>query len=210
MIAAPILAPRPGSTCRLTVGLALSLLTHMAAIMIVQPMAVDFIPARSLQVEIVGVSLAGESVTAIGDVAEFRAPASMKKPVEPVKPQAAANPSTMRTAGPDLGLAPDRYYTSREVDVRAEPINDVSLVYPQLAYQYRIKGMVVLKILISERGAVDDISVVEAEPWGVFEETALSATRALKFSPAIRNGRPVKSQKTVEVSFDPYESIHIP
>jgi TonB family protein len=103
-----------------------------------------------------------------------------------------------------------RYYTSREVDIRAEPMNDVQLVFPRLAYQNRTKGLVVLRILINERGAIDDLAVVESHPKGIFEEAALSATRTVKFSPAIRNGRTVKSQKTIEVAFDPYESIHIP
>jgi protein TonB len=70
--------------------------------------------------------------------------------------------------------------------------------------------VVLLKILINERGAIDDAVIVESEPKGTFEAAALNATLATRFSPAIRNGRPVKSQKMLEVLFDPYESIHIP
>ena len=105
---------------------------------------------------------------------------------------------------------PEQYYTSREVDVRAEPLNDVQLVYPQLAYQKRMKGKVTLQIFINERGAIDQLLVVSAEPGGIFEEAALAATQALQFSAALKNGRMVKSQKFVEIVFDPYESIHIP
>jgi protein TonB len=68
----------------------------------------------------------------------------------------------------------------------------------------------VLRIFINDQGTIDDVSVLESTPPGVFEEAALTATLALQFKPAIRNGRSVKSYKTIEVVFDPYESIHIP
>jgi TonB family protein len=68
-----------------------------------------------------------------------------------------------------------------------------------------------LRILINERGGVDDVTVVEAEPRGYFfEDAALEATRALQFSPAMRFGHRVKSRKDLEVIFNPYESINVP
>jgi hypothetical protein len=47
--------------------------------------------------------------------------------------------------------------------------------------------------------------VVSAEPEGEFEEAALAAARRLVYDPALRNGRPVKSEKFIEVTFDPQE-----
>jgi hypothetical protein len=47
--------------------------------------------------------------------------------------------------------------------------------------------------------------VLSAEPEGEFEEAALAAARQLVYDPALRNGRPVKSEKLIEVTFDPYE-----
>ena len=67
-----------------------------------------------------------------------------------------------------------------------------------------------LNIYISEDGAIDRVEVVEAAPPGIFEEAALTATNALRFSPATKWGRPVKSRKTIEVVFDPYEKINVP
>jgi protein TonB len=107
-------------------------------------------------------------------------------------------------------LATDRYYLSSEVDVRAEPIGETNLIYPQIAFQQRLPGKVTVSILINQRGGVDDVAIAKAEPPGVFEESALNAVRALKFSPALRGGRAVKSKKLVEVNFDPYERIATP
>ncbi len=58
---------------------------------------------------------------------------------------------------------------------------------------------------------MDDVTVIEVEPRGfLFEDAALAATRALKFSPAMRYGIRVKSQKTLEIVLNPYDSIHVP
>lgn len=193
------------------VGVALSILIHAGAISVVRPMAVDFVQARPLQVEILKQAPASEPAAVVAPASDIAVPAgSARQPASDANAPRAGNVSTARVAGPDLGLAPDHYYNAREVDVRAEPVNEVALVYPQLAYQNRVRGVVLLKILISERGAIDDMSVVESEPKGTFEAAALNAALATRFSPAIRNGRTVKSQKMLEIRFDPYESIHIP
>jgi len=109
-----------------------------------------------------------------------------------------------------LPLPLDRYYAGREVDVRADQVNEVALLYPQQAYAMRLAGRVVLRIFIGDSGVIDNILVVEAMPPGVFEDAALVAARALHFKPALKDGRPVKSIKNIEVVFNPYDSIHIP
>lgn len=102
------------------------------------------------------------------------------------------------------------YIDAANLDVRAEPLNDVLLIYPQQAYQWRIKGRVLLQLLISDSGGVDKINVLESAPEGIFEPAALEAVRATIFSPALKYGLPVRSRKVIEVTFDPYEGIHIP
>ena len=63
--------------------------------------------------------------------------------------------------------------------------------------------MVVLRVLISERGVVDNVAVVRAEPRGVFDQAAIDAFSKARFSPGLAAGMPVKSQITVEVQFMP-------
>ncbi len=202
---------RPVAARRLMVGLAVSILVHAGVISTVRPMAVDFVQSRPLQVEILERAPLHEPPAVVASVSDIAVPTgSARQPISEAEAPKPANASTARVSGPDLGLAPERYYNSREVDVRAEPVNEVPLVYPQFAYQNRVRGVVLLKILINERGIIDDVLVAESEPRGTFEAAALNATLATRFSPAIRNGRPVKSQKMIEVIFDPYESIHIP
>lgn len=207
-----LFGPLSRSERRFAWGLALSLAAHLLVIAGLRPVTAVFAPQPPLQVELRQVATEPEaplSVPAAPDAPADMAPASpaaaAAKPA-PARPEPGAVPELR----PDSRLPLERYFTGLEVEVRAEPLNDPPLVYPQRAYQSRIRGKVILRILINERGGVDQVLVVESQPRGVFEEAAIDAARALRFSPALRFGNRVKSQKTVEVAFDPYESVHRP
>lgn len=214
---ASILMPFPfgsasRSEYRLACGLALSLLAHLLLIAGVRPMTAVYAPPAPLQVEIRQPATEPDaplSVPASSDAVADSGPASpavaVAKP-EPIR----SDPGAVPDLRPDPRLPVERYYTSLELDVRAEPLNDPPLVYPQRAYQMRTRGKVTLRILINERGGVDEVKVLESEPRGVFDEAALDAARSLQFSAAMRFGHRVKSQKTIEVAFDPYASIRVP
>ena len=198
---------------RLACGLALSLLAHLMLVYIVRPLTAEYAPRMPLQVEMQNLAPEPDaplSVPAPPDAAADSSPATpaveSARP-EPVRPAQGAVPDLQ----PDPRLPLDRYYASSDVDVRAEPLNDPDLIYPARAYQMRVGGKVKLRILINERGGVDDVTVLEVEPRGhKFEVAALEATRALKFSPAKRYGIQVKSQKTLEIVLNPYDSISVP
>lgn len=100
---------------------------------------------------------------------------------------------------------PERYLTPREVDVPARPRGTVPLIYPEDALIWKLHGVVRLRVFISEHGVVDGAEVILAKPAGEFEEAALDAIRRMAYEPAVKNGRPVKSQKLIEVTFDPHE-----
>ena len=197
---------------RLVIGLALSMLAHLLLVTGLRPTTTPYMPPRPFQVQIRPAEPRSETLPAVAADAGFPAavatarPVPIPQPIEPPVPNTSATPAP----GIDLQFIPDNYLTSREVDVRAVPANDVDLVYPAPAYQRRLKGRVILRLLINERGGLDHVSVLESEPRGVFEDAALTATRALQFAPAKKNGRNVKSRQDIEVLFDPYESISTP
>lgn len=210
MFAFPDIVPQ--ATRRLIIGLGLSVALHLLLVFGVAPTATRYAPAVPLEVEIrreaitapaAEIASAASSEVAATPAVVAPAPAA---PPRDEPPSAAAAPKTPL----ELALPLDQYFTFREVDIRAEPLNQVDLVYPERAYQWRIRGTVVLRIFINEHGAIDDVSILESKPPGVFEEAALTATLALRFRPAQKYGRNVKSQKTVEVIFDPYEKINVP
>ena len=209
----PFLPAFPQPSGRLAVGLALSMLAHLLLIASFRPATTAYVPAQPLQVAIQRVSAHVDTPFAI--TSESGAQAAVSSTPAPVELKrfepSVSSMSAVPNSGFDLPYTPDSYFGSREVEVRAEPLNDVTLVYPQFAYQQRIRGKVILRLLINERGGLDHVSVLGSEPSGMmFEEAALTATRTLQFSPAKKNGRNVKSRKDIEVAFDPYETIHIP
>ena len=215
--ASRILLPVPLAVAqhyRMAIGLGLSILVHLLVILIVRPMAVAYAPPKALQVEIRQVTPHPDALLGVqGEpgASDSIAPAPLAAPAGPaITEPPPANTAAEPVAGPELLITPDSYYAARELDVLAQPLNEVDLVYPQLAYQMRTRGKVTLRILINERGGIDRVSVLDSEPRGTFEEAALTAIWAVQFSPAKKNGRSVKSQKTIEVTFDPYERINTP
>ena len=108
----------------------------------------------------------------------------------------AAMPSNAATA---LPAAPD-YALGVRLDPGPRPLDAIEPDYPD---PYLREGTVVLRLLISETGHVDDVAVVRSEPRGVFEQAALDAFGKARFAPGLAAGTPVKSQITVEVRFVP-------
>jgi len=120
-------------------------------------------------------------------------------------PKRVNNPAgSASDAGPAAGLpAPEIYFRGKEVDERAEALNSVEVEYPPLALAARVAGKVTLRLMIDHLGALHESRVLDSEPPGVFDAVALKAVRALKFKPALRQGRAVGSIKVIEVPFEP-------
>ena len=97
----------------------------------------------------------------------------------------------------------DYYYSSREVDEPAKAVGDALLVYPPEALQLRVSGEVKLRLFIDEFGALVRSEVLSADPPGIFEEAALQAVTGMQFSPARKGEQTVRSQRTVQITFDP-------
>lgn len=94
------------------------------------------------------------------------------------------------------------YYPARELDVRPGIKTRVDPEYPEAAARRGLSGKVVIRLYINERGGVDRVETLRAEPAGVFERSAEKAFRAARFSPAMKNKRPVGARMTIEVRFD--------
>jgi len=110
-------------------------------------------------------------------------------------PSQADSPLTQRS----LAAAPD-YALGVTLDPGPRPLDEIEPDYPDV---YLREGIVVLRLLISATGHVDDVAVVRSAPEGVFEQAALDAFGKARFAPGLAGGTPVKSQITVEVQFMP-------
>lgn len=103
-------------------------------------------------------------------------------------------------SGP-LAAAP-RYYSLRELDVRPGIMTRVRPAYPEAAARRFLSGKVRLRLYISESGVVERMQTLHADSPLYFEEPAHQAFRDARYSPGIKDGKPVKVRMTVELSFD--------
>jgi protein TonB len=76
-------------------------------------------------------------------------------------------------------------------DRPAQWLAGVDPIYPAQAKVSGVQGYVVLEYRVSEIGEVLDPVVVESEPPGVFDASALAAVRSWRYRPAVRDGEDV-------------------
>ncbi|MEC9318496.1 MAG: energy transducer TonB, partial [Pseudomonadota bacterium] len=72
------------------------------------------------------------------------------------------------------------------------PIVKVQATYPRRALQRGIEGYVVVEFTVTKQGSVKNPVVVEAEPQGIFEDSAMEAVLKFKYKPRVIDGEPVE------------------
>lgn len=105
-----------------------------------------------------------------------------------------------KTAAPALPLQ-ETYYRTGDLDVKPQIKVRVMPVYPETAVLQNLRGRVVIRVYINETGTVDDVEVVNANPPGIFDDSAITAFRAARFTPGMKGHKAVKSLMTLEVSY---------
>ena len=129
-------------------------------------------------------------------------PEATPKPAPKTAEAPAAKPPSSPAAGIEVPLIRDpTYYPARQLDVYPQPMAIIQPKCPDVALAQRLNGRVQLLVLIDEFGVVNETSVVEAQPAGVFEETAAQAFRSARFVPAQKQGNHVKSRVILRVNF---------
>ena len=195
----------------------LSVAVHAALLLgFVRPHASSGLPtaANTLQARLVTqpAAITGAALAALplvnrkeaAPAAASAAPAVTTPPRDPKGALPSAAPAaqllTESLAKPALTPAP-AYHGAKGLDPPPRPLHEIDPVYPEAA-ELR-EGSVVLRLLISSSGDVDEVAVVRANPAGFFEQSALDAFGRAKFSPGYFMGIPVKSQIFIEVGYTP-------
>lgn len=153
-----------------------------------------------------GRSRPASALHAPGNAAQPPQPAPLHQPGNRIEPVVDAGQGEETPPEPALSVAdlPDPvHYPAKELDVYPQPVNRITPPYPEAPLRLQIGGSVILLVLIDETGRVTDVSVVDATPEGVFEESALQGMHAAAFLPAQKGGRAVRSRILVTVDFDP-------
>jgi protein TonB len=78
-------------------------------------------------------------------------------------------------------------------------IRQVQPVYPPLAKQARIEGMVALKATIAKDGTVQDVTVVSGHP--LLLQAAMDAVKQWIYQPTLLNGQPMELSTQINLNF---------
>jgi periplasmic protein TonB len=78
-------------------------------------------------------------------------------------------------------------------------LRNIAPVYPEVAKQARVQGVVVLEATIDPSGRVDNVRVLRGIP--LLNESAVDAVKKWVYSPTLLNGTPVPVIMTVTVNF---------
>jgi protein TonB len=81
----------------------------------------------------------------------------------------------------------------------AKLIYQVKPVYPQLARQTRVQGVVVLEAVIARDGSVKSLRIASGHP--LLNQAALDAVQQWVYSPTMLNGDPVEVSTAITVTF---------
>lgn len=101
-----------------------------------------------------------------------------------------------------LGDTADVVMTDDSVDAPPRPVFQAPLDYPRMARAQGVQGYVVLSLLISAAGEIEKVQVLEAEPAGIFEDSAIKGVQNWRFEPAQYQGRSVKVWARQRIRFD--------
>lgn len=82
---------------------------------------------------------------------------------------------------------------ARTVDEEMYPLNSIVPFYPRVAAEASIEGWAQVRFTVNADGSVAEssVSIVDAEPADVFNNSAIAAAKQFMFSPRIVSGQPV-------------------
>lgn len=80
-----------------------------------------------------------------------------------------------------------------DLDVIPRIVRPVKPTYPPMAIRQKITAQIVLTVLVSESGDVLDVRVLKGEPRFGFNEAAIRAMRATRFSAPMKDGKRVRT-----------------
>lgn len=80
-------------------------------------------------------------------------------------------------------------------------VKSVQPDYPGRARNRSIEGWVDLEFTVSESGAVTDVAVRDANPRGVFEQSATAALLQWRYKPVLRDSKPAAQRARIRIRF---------
>ena len=88
-----------------------------------------------------------------------------------------------------------------EIEQPTPLYGDVPIDYPIQLWDQDMEGQTLLRVRVSDTGAVDSVEILASSGYEAFDSAAVAGARELRFSPARRNGERIEVWATVPVHF---------
>jgi len=92
-------------------------------------------------------------------------------------------------------------FTAGQLDGPLTALTKTPPVYPRAAKQRNTEGWIKVKFVVNEQGHVDQVTILDAEPKDVFEQSVLRCLDQWRFKPGTVGGRAVKALVEQTISF---------
>lgn len=115
-------------------------------------------------------------------------------------------PSEFKLAAParisalELGLP--NIFNAGDLDHPLISVKRMPPVYPVHAKQEKIQGYVTIQFIVNTRGAVEDVTVIESNPSGIFDQSVITCVHKWLFKPGAVNGEVVNTLAQTTVNFE--------
>jgi protein TonB len=117
---------------------------------------------------------------------------------------ALSGPSVVLDASIFGGAAPTgtMIFEASELDQAPRAVVRTPPEYPYRARQRRIEGSVQVRFLVNVDGTTSQISIVESDPPGIFDQAVIDAVSRWRFEPGRLAGEPVAAWVVAPITFD--------
>ena len=126
--------------------------------------------------------------------------AGQQQPVVP-QPQTSALAPPPVTQAPVSAIREGDVVDVTELDKVPEPLSKIRPYFPPLAAQQHAEATIILSALISENGDVTDVKVLRGDGRFGFNDAAVRAIRAVRFTPPMKDGKRVKTWRPQSITF---------
>jgi len=101
-----------------------------------------------------------------------------------------------------LGGAEGMVMTDDTVDQPPSATYQGPVIYPPRARAQGVEGYVVFSLLIGITGEIEQVTIIESYPEGVFDDAATQGINQWKFEPAMYQGQAVRAWAKQRIRFD--------
>jgi TonB family protein len=122
----------------------------------------------------------------------------------PTQPVVSTQPPPPAVAAPMVASVRDGdVIDMTELDVAPRRVRDPRVMYPPIAARQRIETTVMATVLVSETGEVVDVKILRGDPRFGFNEAAIRALQAARYTSPIKSGHRVRTWIPQMVQFKP-------